>query len=472
MLSLITALLAAPNIDTPLRTGISHPLDAAVVIGNEEYLSFSKVPYAKRDADAMCSWMTYSRGIPAAQVQCLYDQSSGVIKKAVEEAGREVKPGGTLWIYFAGHGVGLSYDGKAPERVLVGARAESDPSLFPEGVVALTALQKLAEASPAQQVVILLDACFVNAGRDGSPVVTGRFAVPVSALPPRPKTVVWSATQPTEIAGGDDAAKHGYFTLFALSALQGGADGEKDNQKDGQVTFEEASLYVTRSLREAGQRNQHPELSGTPIDPVLLKGLPVPVAPKPVPVPAPVPVATVPTPVPTPAPVQAPTPPPTPITSGHSGGLGIKSTPMAPEPPTPPTPEVAPTPHVPTASLLGTKPNTSSSNLSFVGKGGEPIILGALEESLITSVVQANLESIKSCYQSQLAAFPTLGGKVIVKFVISADGSVTSADIKESNLGNTEVESCVIYSFKRMTFAAPKGGGVVIVSYPLIFSAS
>lgn len=107
-----------------------------------------------------------------------------------------------------------------------------------------------------------------------------------------------------------------------------------------------------------------------------------------------------------------------------------------------------------------------------MGAGGDPIILGSLEESLITSVIQRNLEPIKSCYQSQIAAFPNLGGKVLVKFVISAEGSVTSAEIAGSSLANAEVESCILYSFKRMTFAAPDDGGVVIVSYPLIFSAS
>ena len=37
-------------------------------------------------------------------------------------------------------------------------------------------------------------------------------------------------------------------------------------------------------------------------------------------------------------------------------------------------------------------------------------------------------------------------------------------------MGNASAESCIVGRFLRMQFPQPKGGGIVIVSYPFIFS--
>lgn len=103
--------------------------------------------------------------------------------------------------------------------------------------------------------------------------------------------------------------------------------------------------------------------------------------------------------------------------------------------------------------------------------GGDPIILGALDRSLIDEVVKRHLKAIRYCYQRELTKSPNLKGKVVVKFVISKDGSVSSASKKSSTVKSPAVESCVVSRFKRMQFPKPKGGGIVIVSYPFIFTA-
>lgn len=55
-------------------------------------------------------------------------------------------------------------------------------------------------------------------------------------------------------------------------------------------------------------------------------------------------------------------------------------------------------------------------------------------------------------------------------FVIEGDGTVSSAKTKSSTLDNAAVEHCINGRFMRMVFPEPKGGGVVIVSYPFVFS--
>ena len=102
--------------------------------------------------------------------------------------------------------------------------------------------------------------------------------------------------------------------------------------------------------------------------------------------------------------------------------------------------------------------------------GGDPIILGALDKSLIDAVIKRNMNQIRYCYQRELTKKPDLGGKITVKFVIAKDGSVSKADIKSSSMGSSSVESCIAQRFLRFQFPEPKGGGIVIVSYPFIFS--
>ncbi len=104
--------------------------------------------------------------------------------------------------------------------------------------------------------------------------------------------------------------------------------------------------------------------------------------------------------------------------------------------------------------------------------GGDPIILGALDKSLIDAVIKRNMNQIRYCYQRELTKNPNLGGKIVVKFVIAKDGTVSSASTKATTMGSPAVESCINGRFMRFKFPEPKGGGIVIVSYPFIFSPS
>jgi len=102
--------------------------------------------------------------------------------------------------------------------------------------------------------------------------------------------------------------------------------------------------------------------------------------------------------------------------------------------------------------------------------GGDPIILGALDKSLIDAVIKRHMNQIRYCYQRELNKDPSLGGKIVVKFVIAKDGSVSKASTKSSTMGSPSVESCINGRFMRFRFPEPKGGGIVIVSYPFIFA--
>lgn len=102
---------------------------------------------------------------------------------------------------------------------------------------------------------------------------------------------------------------------------------------------------------------------------------------------------------------------------------------------------------------------------------GEPIVLGALDSSLINAVINEDMAKIKYCYQHILDEEPNLGpGKIVMKFVIHSNGSVKNASVKASTVNNFKVESCIKNKFLQFKFSKTAGGGIVIVSYPLIFT--
>ncbi len=102
----------------------------------------------------------------------------------------------------------------------------------------------------------------------------------------------------------------------------------------------------------------------------------------------------------------------------------------------------------------------------------DPVVMGSLDKELIRQVIHRNRGQIRFCYESQLNRFPKLNGKVAVKFIIKEDGTVASSSVAQSTAGNAELENCVAGRVRTWLFPKPKGGGVVVVTYPFIFKQS
>jgi len=103
-------------------------------------------------------------------------------------------------------------------------------------------------------------------------------------------------------------------------------------------------------------------------------------------------------------------------------------------------------------------------------EGGDLIVMGSLDKTVIQKVIQRHLNQIRYCYQRELTKDPDLAGRVVIKFVVARDGTVSSATVKSSTMGNNAVETCIAGRFMRFMFPEPAGGGIVIVSYPFVFS--
>ena len=120
-------------------------------------------------------------------------------------------------------------------------------------------------------------------------------------------------------------------------------------------------------------------------------------------------------------------------------------------------------------TVIGTPPAPTRGAGGIAAVGGDAIISGALDKSLIDAVIKRNMNQIRYCYQRELARDKALRGKITVKFVVAMDGTVTSATTKSTTMHNAAVESCINGRFLKFQFPEPNGGGIVIVSYPFIF---
>lgn len=100
---------------------------------------------------------------------------------------------------------------------------------------------------------------------------------------------------------------------------------------------------------------------------------------------------------------------------------------------------------------------------------GEPQIRGALDRELIRRVIHRNRSQIRYCYELELQRAPDLHGRVALRFTIAANGSVAQASVRENTTGNAQLAQCLVTRLKNWQFPEPKGGGIVIVTYPFVF---
>jgi len=100
---------------------------------------------------------------------------------------------------------------------------------------------------------------------------------------------------------------------------------------------------------------------------------------------------------------------------------------------------------------------------------GAATVMGSLDRTVIQRVIRRHLNQIRYCYERDLQVSPPLAGKIAVRMVIGPEGRVTSANAAQDTLAWPKTTECVLRVIKRLRFPRPKGGGVVVVTYPFVF---
>jgi len=106
--------------------------------------------------------------------------------------------------------------------------------------------------------------------------------------------------------------------------------------------------------------------------------------------------------------------------------------------------------------------------------GGEPIlpdvvVIGGISAKSVSDTIDAGMTGIAPCYTGQLAANADLAGKVLVRFIITGDGTVSRSRIKSTSLRHEPTETCVNDAVTKLVFPKLQSGKTAIVVYPFVF---
>lgn len=233
--------------------------DAALVVAIESYADVPKVPGALQNGEDWYAHLTRARGIPLAQVTLLRDRDATLekLRRHAAEAAARVKPGGTLWIVFIGHGAPAK---GGDDGLLVGWDAQQDPDSLYARSLPKRELLALAGKGAQARTVLVIDACFSGRTEGGAPLVPGlQPLIPVAARAATAGVIELTAGGADQFAGPLPGVARPAFSYLVLGALRGWGDADRD----GVVTSGEALDYTKDALGALlRDRSQTPQLAG------------------------------------------------------------------------------------------------------------------------------------------------------------------------------------------------------------------
>lgn len=101
---------------------------------------------------------------------------------------------------------------------------------------------------------------------------------------------------------------------------------------------------------------------------------------------------------------------------------------------------------------------------------GNTHVIGGLTADEIGRIVRRHWNEVKYCYEQELPSNPGLTGRVVASLQIGSSGDVIRAVIADTDLHNPSLEKCMLGNIRRWRFPNPRGGGVVEVRYPFVFT--
>ena len=235
----------------------------AIVIGIENYRQkLPKADYAVADAKTVTEYLTKVMGYPEENViTLLNDHASNVdmVKYFEKWLPNNVDTGGSVFVYYSGHG---APDTKTGSAYLV--PYDGDPSFIEQTGYSLKRLYESLGKLNAKEIVVALDSCFSGAGGRS---VLAKGARPLvmnlqnaGALPSN--MTVLSASSGEQTSSTYDEKGHGLFTYFMLKGIK----NEDVTRQDGSIKIDDLFGYikpqVERIARKQYNNEQTPQLIG------------------------------------------------------------------------------------------------------------------------------------------------------------------------------------------------------------------
>ena len=228
-----------------LTASLSHAKRLALVIGNDNYISVSKLQKAGNDADAM------ARELKAAgfEVQLQKNVNFRTMVRTIESFTNSINSGDEVVVFFAGHGVQI----KSGNYILptdIEAETESEVEKMAYGLNELT--EKLSDAK-AGFALVVVDACRDNPMRNkGRSIGSTRGLSPVE--PAKGQMVVYSASkgqQALDRLSERDSHPNGVFTREFIARMRKPGVKIEEMVREVQDAVESLAKTVSHDQRPA-----------------------------------------------------------------------------------------------------------------------------------------------------------------------------------------------------------------------------
>ena len=226
------------DVDQNIPTGkLMRTHTFALIIANENYMEVANVPNALNDGQIFKEYCQKTLGIPESNIRYIPDATLNRMKRQlswVTQVMEAYKGEANIIFYYAGHGIPDESNQSSYLLPVDGYGSDVTTGY------SLDEIYKMLGEKKAKSVVVLLDACFSGANRDGAMLASARgVAIKSKQGAPHGKMVILSAAQGDETAYPYKEKNHGMFTYYLLKKL-------KDTK--GDVTFGELADYVTSEV--------------------------------------------------------------------------------------------------------------------------------------------------------------------------------------------------------------------------------
>ena len=209
----------------------------ALIIANENYMEVANVPNALNDGQIFKEYCQKTLGIPESNIRYIPDATLNRMKRQlnwITQVMEAYKGDANIIFYYAGHGIPDESNQSSYLLPVDGYGSDVTTGY------SLDEIYKMLGEKKAKSVVVLLDACFSGANRDGAMLASARgVAIKAKQGAPKGKMVILSAAQGDETAYPYKEKNHGMFTYYLLKKLR---------ETKGDVTFGELADYVTSEV--------------------------------------------------------------------------------------------------------------------------------------------------------------------------------------------------------------------------------
>lgn len=190
----------------------------AFIFANENYQDVASVPNAINDGESVYKYCLYTLGIPETNIHFVKDATLNNMRREINMIKKiaEAYNGNASFIfYYAGHGIP---DEKTHNSYIMPVDGYGSDITT---CYSLSDIYDTFGVLPSKKNVIMLDACFSGATRQGEMLASARgVAIKSKQGMPTGNTVVISSAQGDETAYPYKEKKHGLFTYFLLKKLQ------------------------------------------------------------------------------------------------------------------------------------------------------------------------------------------------------------------------------------------------------------